>query len=95
MSLIRRVPYSGCSRRSVATASRFAVAAADVLFGFAPTRAGAKPSSPPVWYRFTHWCSVALFTPKIRPTSPNDTFRSSTSRTSRTRNSNGCTLRDR
>jgi hypothetical protein len=95
MSLIRRVPYSGCSRRNADTASRFAVAAADILFGFAPTRAGAKPSSPPAWYRFTHWCSVALFTPKIRPTSPSDTFRSSTSRTSRTRNSSGCTLRDR
>jgi hypothetical protein len=83
-SEMRRVPYSGCSRFSAATASRFTVSLAlgcrvTPLSGF-----GSSASMPPCMYSVTHRSIVCALTPNALATSVSGVSSASTSSTART-----------
>lgn len=67
MSLMRRVPSSGCSRLSAATASRFGSAAFGL--GGGEGAFGISASGPPAWYVRHQPLIVATPTPNTRATS--------------------------
>jgi hypothetical protein len=83
MSLMRRVPSSGRSRLSAATASRFGSGGLGLRTG--GTRGlGISASGPPSWYDRHQAPMVPTETPKMRDTSAGLAPRSSTSLTTLT-----------